>query len=327
MYQPYNTTFSLPLHHILSLEIRLFIIHSFKVETMRLRNPNLVVCLSMTILICSTFVSCYTSSEIKSWCSKTPHPKPCEYFLSQNPNGYKTPITKKSDFLSLSVKLALDSSLKAKTNAYSLGGKCHTIKEKAAWSDCVELYEELVKKLNKTYAPTTPCTQVDKQTWLSTALTNLETCRDGFVELGLTGDTIYSGVISNNVSELVSNTLALNFAPSNDNTVPKSSTKDGFPKWVKPGDRKLLQSTTVKANVVVASDGSGNYKTVAAAVAAASGSGRFVIHVKAGVYNENVQIKTKNIMLLGDGIGKTIITGSKSVGGGSTTFNSATVGK
>ncbi|KAJ8421015.1 hypothetical protein Cgig2_001778 [Carnegiea gigantea] len=31
-----------------------------------------------------------------------------------------------------------------------------------------------------------------------------------------------------------------------------------------------------------------------------------------------------NIMLVGDGMGKTIITGSKSVGGGSTTFNSAT---
>jgi hypothetical protein len=30
---------------------------------------------------------------------------------------------------------------------------------------------------------------------------------------------------------------------------------------------------------------------------------------------------------VGDGIGKTIITGSKSVGGGATTFNSATLGK
>jgi pectinesterase len=55
--------------------------------------------------------------------------------------------------------------------------------------------------------------------------------------------------------------------------------------------------------------------------------GRYVIHVKAGVYNEQVEIKAKNIMLVGDGIGKTVITGSKSVGGGTTTFRSATVGK
>uniref|UniRef100_A0A7N0T0D1 Pectinesterase n=1 Tax=Kalanchoe fedtschenkoi TaxID=63787 RepID=A0A7N0T0D1_KALFE len=292
---------------------------------MGLRIPTLAVILSLAVLALSTSsVSGYTSAQIKAWCSQTPHPEACEYyFLSQNPKGYQTPITKKSDFLSLSMKLALDRSVKAKTETYALGGQCRTPKEKAAWADCVELYEEIVAKLNKTYAPTSPCSQVDKQTWLSTALTNFDTCRNGFVDLGLTGDSIYPLTSNNNVSQLVSNTLALNKAPGNDDTVPTAS--DGFPTWVRPKDRKLLQSTTTKVNVVVAKDGSGNYKTVAAAVAAAPGSSRFVIHVKAGVYTENVQIKKKNIMLLGDGIGKTIITGSRSVGGGSTTFNSATV--
>lgn len=54
-----------------------------------------------------------------------------------------------------------------------------------------------------------------------------------------------------------------------------------------------------------------------------------MIHVKQGTYRENVDIGNglKNIMLVGDGIGKTIITGSKSAGGGTTTFKSATVGK
>nr|GMD65083.1 pectinesterase 2-like [Ipomoea batatas] len=89
-------------------------------------------------------------------------------------------------------------------------------------------------------------------------------------------------------------------------------------------------SAASKADVVVAQDGSGNYKTVTEAVNAAakgSGSGRYVIYVKAGVYKENVNIgsKLKNVMLVGDGIGKTIITGSQSVGGGTTTFKSATV--
>eukprot|EP00256_Glycine_max_P031963 XP_006576427.1 pectinesterase 2 [Glycine max] len=71
---------------------------------------------------------------------------------------------------------------------------------------------------------------------------------------------------------------------------------------------------------------SGKYTTVKAAVdAAPSSSGRYVIYVKGGVYNEQVEVKANNIMLVGDGIGKTIITGSKSVGGGTTTFRSATV--
>ena len=134
--------------------------------------------------------------------------------------------------------------------------------------------------------------------------------------------------MSNNVTKLLSNTLSLNKGPYQ---YKPPSYKEGFPTWVKPGDRKLLQSSSVasNANVVVAKDGSGKYTTVKAAVDAApkSSSGRYVIYVKSGVYNEQVEVKGNNIMLVGDGIGKTIITGSKSVGGGTTTFRSATVGK
>ncbi|GMN40942.1 hypothetical protein TIFTF001_010160 [Ficus carica] len=78
-------------------------------------------------------------------------------------------------------------------------------------------------------------------------------------------------------------------------------------------------------------DGSGDYHTIKVALDAASkssgsGSGRFFIHVKSRVYKENVEIgnNMKDIMLVGDGMKNTIITGSRSVGGGSTTFSSAT---
>ncbi|CAL5407697.1 unnamed protein product [Camellia sinensis] len=132
-------------------------------------------------------------------------------------------------------------------------------------------------------------------------------------------------LMSNNVSKLISNTLAINNGSTEQQTY-----EEGFPTWVSPGNRKLLQSSSPEANLVVAQDGSGNYKTIQAALDVAakrSGSGRFVIHVKSGVYQENIEIgnNMKNIMLLGDGLKNTIITGSRSVGGGSTTFNSATV--
>jgi pectinesterase len=47
------------------------------------------------------------------------------------------------------------------------------------------------------------------------------------------------------------------------------------------------------------------------------------------VYKENVDVpkKVTNIMFLGDGRTNTIITGSRNVVDGSTTFHSATVGK
>ena len=105
---------------------------------------------------------------------------------------------------------------------------------------------------------------------------------------------------------------------------------EGFPTWMTSVDRRLLQGS-VNADVVVAADGSGNYRTIGAAVAAApSGGGkRFIIRIKAGTYSENVLVPSSKskLMFVGDGAGATVITGSRSVGGGSTTFNSATVGK
>ncbi|GFP97901.1 pectinesterase 2 [Phtheirospermum japonicum] len=286
----------------------------------------LITLLFVSSLFISPAISIsYSQAAIKAWCSQTPHPQPCEYFFTHNPK-YKVPIKKKSDFLKLSTQLALDRCTNAHSNIYALGPKCRNEREKAAWADCVELYEHTIRKINSTVDPHTKCTPVDAQTWLSSALTNLETCKLGFRDFGI-DDSYLFPLMSNNVSMLLSNTLALNKDASN---YGKPSYKEGFPNWVRTGDRKLLQSSTPRADLVVAQDGSGDYRTVSAAVEAAgkrSGSGRFVIHVKQGTYRENVDIgsKVKNIMLLGDGIGRTIITGSRSVDGGSTTFKSATV--
>ncbi|KAL2337536.1 hypothetical protein Fmac_011982 [Flemingia macrophylla] len=199
--------------------------------------------------------------------SQTPNPQPCEYFLTSNPTQQYQSINDKSDFLKLSLQLAQERALKGHANTLLLGTKCRDPRETAAWPDCVEFYEQTIHKLNKTLDPNIKCSQVDTQTWLSTALTNLETCKAGFYELGV--------------------------------EYQEPSYKDGFPTWVKPGDRKLLQasSSASKANVVVAKDGSGKYMTVSAAINAAPKSSS----------------------------GRTIITGSKSVGGGVTTFRSATV--
>uniref|UniRef100_A0A803P2R3 Pectinesterase n=1 Tax=Cannabis sativa TaxID=3483 RepID=A0A803P2R3_CANSA len=295
-------------------------------------NFSLIIVLALLSASPNT-VFAYSLEEVKSWCSQTPNPQPCEYYLSTSDfNSYHThgSIKQNSDFFKISTKAALDRAVSAHNGVVSLGPKCRNPSEKVAWADCLELYEYTIQRLNETTSKTDDksCTKDDFQTWLSTALTNLDTCLSGLVEMG-DSDNLLPLIKSNNVSKLISNTLAINKPAS---AAPGSNTnKDGFPSWVRPGDRKLLQSTSSpasQANVVVAQDGSGNYKTIKEAVSAAGsgkGSGRFVIYVKSGTYKENIEIKKNNIMLVGDGIGKTIITGSKSVGGGSTTFNSATV--
>ncbi|KAI4354839.1 hypothetical protein L6164_003671 [Bauhinia variegata] len=283
---------------------------------------RLLITLLIVPFLFSSSVSGYSYNEVKNWCSQTPNPQPCEYFLGNKPARESKLIKHKSDFLKLSLQLAQERALKGHENTLRLGPKCRNPREKAAWSDCLELYAQTIKKLNQTLDSNTKCSQTDAQTWLSTALTNLDTCKAGFYELGVQDYVL--PLMSNNVTKLLSNTLALNKVP-----YQEPSYKNGFPTWVRPGDRKLLQTSSPasKANVVVAKDGSGKYTTLNAAISAApkSSGGRYVIYVKAGVYNEQVEIKAKNIMLVGDGIGKTIITGSKSVGGGTTTFRSATV--
>lgn len=87
------------------------------------------------------------------------------------------------------------------------------------------------------------------------------------------------------------------------------------------------------AHFTVAHDGSGTYRTIKEAVDALSSMGhnrpgRAIIYVKAGVYNEKVEIGNKlhNVMFVGDGIDKTIVTGNRNVPHGYTTLNSATFG-
>ncbi|CAL5404862.1 unnamed protein product [Camellia sinensis] len=279
-----------------------------------------ILFISSSSLFCSA-LSSLSSDDINQWCDKTPYPEPCKHFMSNGSHNFAP--KEKSEFRKMAMQIAMERALKAETHTKWLGSKCRNEREKTAWSDCLKLYESTILQLNHTLDPNTKCSDFDAQTWLSTALTNLETCRAGFIELGVSDFML--PLMSNNVSKLISNTLAINNG-SNE----KQTYKEGFPTWVSPGDRKLLQSSSPAANLVVAQDGSGNYRTIQAALDAAakrSGSGRFVIRVKSGVYKENIEIgnKMKNIMLVGDGLKNTIITGSRSVGGGSTTFNSATV--
>ncbi|GMI95831.1 hypothetical protein like AT5G27870 [Hibiscus trionum] len=135
-----------------------------------------------------------------------------------------------------------------------------------------------------------------------------------------------------------------------------------FPEWMSYSDRKLLHdadtatttttTTTThheetkeqreaaiaaelgdfKPDFIVAKDGSEKYDSVAKALAQVpkKNTKRIVILIKAGIYHERIGIpkSTDNIMLIGEGPTKTIITGNVSVEKTSprpTTFYTATV--
>ncbi|KAK1390080.1 Pectinesterase [Heracleum sosnowskyi] len=206
---------------------------------------------------------------------------------------------------------------------------------KSAWADCLELYEDSVNQINRSINSNTPKTENDIQTWLSAALTDHQTCKNGFLDFNLPSYLNTFPFAESNISKFLSNSLAINKATSATSLSSEEKLKgrrllnhNDFPEWLLVADRKLLQAAP-KANLVVAKDGSGDYTTISEAVAAStkrSGSSRFVIYVKSGVYKENVEITNsmKNLMLVGDGIDATVVTGSKNSQDGTTTFRTAT---
>ena len=140
-------------------------------------------------------------------------------------------VKQKFDFLQIEHAI-IDSN-----NTSSLGLKCQNEQEKVAWKDCVELYGYTVLKFNETLDPNTRCTQDDIQTWLSSALTNQQTCQDGFIELGVSNYFLI--LLHNFVSKLISNTMSLNKV-----LYDEPNYKGSYPIWMKPNDQKLLSSSS-----------------------------------------------------------------------------------
>lgn len=84
-------------------------------------------------------------------------------------------------------------------------------RKRLALADCLKLYRNTILQLNNALDSSTKCTLFDIQAWLSTALTNLETCRTGLAELNVS-DYVLPLITSNNVTKLISNSLAINNA-------------------------------------------------------------------------------------------------------------------
>lgn len=196
------------------------------------------------------------------------------------------------------------------------------------------------------------------QTLLSAILTNQQTCLDGLKDtssawsfrngltIPLSNDTkLYSVSLAfftkGWVNPKTNKTAFQKSKHSNkgfkNGRLPLKMTSKTRAIYESVSRRKLLQSDQVGEDVVVrdivtvSQDGSGNFTTINDAIAAApnksvSSDGYFLIYVTAGVYEEYVTIDKKKtfLMMIGDGINKTIITGNHSVVDGWTTFGSPT---
>jgi pectin methylesterase-like acyl-CoA thioesterase len=221
--------------------------------------------------------------------------------------------------------------------ASSAGNKNRT----NAATNCIEFLRSSQYRISNTAKDALPNGNLkNARAWMSASLLNQYDCWSALKYANDTKLTNETMSFLNSLTNLTSNALSLLFSYDNfgNNTaswVPARTERDGFWEAVKKsgggGVFKGGVPTDLKADVTVSKDGSGTHQTVQEAVNAAPENGngkKFVIRIKAGVYEETVRIplEKKNVVFLGDGIGKTVITGSSNVGLlGMTTYATATV--
>ncbi|TVU12228.1 hypothetical protein EJB05_45861, partial [Eragrostis curvula] len=226
---------------------------------------------------------------------------------------------------------------------------------RGAAQDCAELHEASLGSLTRSAAllatpggESLPAVRAH----LAAALTNKATCLDGLA--GASGPQV-GGLLASldDAYQHVSNSLALvarrgggsvssGFAAEihsrrllqddddgDDNTGDSDNDNNGDDNG--DGNEGSGNADKPAATVItVAKDGTGNFLTVGEAVAAAPNNSetRTVIRIKAGTYEENVEVPVykTNIAIVGEGRDATVITGSRSAADGWTTFRTATFG-
>ncbi|KAG6513846.1 pectinesterase-like [Zingiber officinale] len=282
----------------------------------------------LLLLLLLRLEHCYGEPMV-SYCSRTPYPDVCSSMVNRSDSVFEQSSSLTwNGFRDLLHRATLERAVLAHQRAGERNPNQFDEPRRRAWTDCVELLADTVGLVNRSQVRPGH----DAQTWLSAAMTNQRTCRDGFLELGLTAPVIDDGELTESISNLLAVNNAMLIAAGGQH---KRRRRLGllFPEWVAAADQKLLAASDVKSDLVVAKDGSGDYKSIVEAVAAAAkarggSTARFVIHVKAGVYEEYVEIPNsmENLMMTGDGIDATVVMGNRSVKGGYRTFQSATFG-
>ncbi|XP_021972054.1 pectinesterase 2 [Helianthus annuus] len=214
----------------------------------------------------------------------------------------------------MAIQSAIDEARAAYNKTHVIESTYPNVPGKSLWGSCVYYFDRTASTLNMALNPDhdLQSTPLDVQTWLSAGLTYITVCHKGFELINMTNTML--PVITTSLTELIVNSLAISV------TIPSSNT-NGLVNVNFSDEYKLADLANEKPDVVVAQHSSGDFTSIQKAVDYAMTHRmprkRFVIYVKAGIYNEYVEIAetVKYITMYGDGINKTIITGNRHCGG------------
>ncbi|KAG8479260.1 hypothetical protein CXB51_029862 [Gossypium anomalum] len=296
----------------------------------------------------------YVSKKaIESICRPTDFKKTCEEEIGAEAGN----ATDTNDLIQAAFKAAMKFVSRAAQNSTTLRNLQKDPRTKKALDICIQLMTYSINELQKSFnkidrfeLPMLHEILADLRIWLSATITNQETCIEGFKNTTTdAGEKMKAALnismqLSRNglaiVTELSKGFHELNvegiqrrrrLLGKKEVTViggkPKSDLSSIF-------SRRLLQANQdtrngVKADVVVAKDGSGGFNNIKDAInrIPLNATKPFVIYIKEGVYEENLEFGYRmiNVILIGDGKEKTRITGHVNNADGIPTFRTATV--
>lgn len=236
------------------------------------------------------------TQAISSTCSKTRFQTVCVNSLLDYPGSQ---AASEKDLVHISFNVTLQHFSKALYTSAAISSATMDPRVRSAYLDCLELLDDSVDALARSLSTVSlgavGSANEDVVTWLSAALTNQDTCAEGFAD----ADGPVKDQMSNNLkdlSELVSNCLAIFSAAADGDDfagVPIQNRRrlmamraDNFPRWLNRRDRRLLSLpvSAIQADIVVSKDGNGTVKTIAEAIKKVPeySSRRFIIYVRAG---------------------------------------------
>ncbi|WOH04107.1 hypothetical protein DCAR_0623513 [Daucus carota subsp. sativus] len=280
-------------------------------------------------------------AALNAVCKETLYPESCYSSISALNLG---DTADPEELFRISLRVVIDS---VRSLSQTIGTKTGDANVTRALGVCQEVLDDALDRLNDTLSAMdgneakgekflSVSKLDDLKTWLSATITDQETCLDALGEFNATaliGDGMDKPAqFASNSLSIVAKILGV-LAKFN---VPVhrrllgigQSGGHGFPEWVSSADRRLLQEVKPKPDVTVAADGTGDCKTIGEAVGRIpkKSKTRFVIYVKAGTYlGNNILDKSKwNVMIYGDGMDKTIVSGSLNFIDGVPTFSTAT---
>lgn len=273
---------------------------------------------------------------VSSICSPTDYKDACEGTLeSVAKNASATP----NDY----IRAVVEATLKEVSKALAATGKVSVDKDKdeynhVAVEDCKNLLDYAVDMLQASISAVEEGDlqrlqerQHELLSWMTAVYAFQTTCTDQIdnpeyksaVQSGMLNATHLTHNAVNILAELTETLKLFNVSLPAQTASHRRllALEEGFPYWFGAAERRLLARQSagqLVPDVVVAKDGSSKYKSINDALKAypPKFKGRFVIHVKAGVYDEQVIVDKKkpNIFIYGDGIARTVVTGRRNYG-------------